>query len=211
MIVQISPEIVFQNQLAIRPRTRRIVIHHSVSSPATSVDEIHRWHLARGWSGIGYHYYIDGSGGVWQGRPEWTQGAHAYQDAQHEANTDGIGICLGGNFEQASPAKAQVQSLAELILDIRTRYKDIPVIGHKDVQATACPGKLFPWADLTARLAKPVAPASPMADAIAVLQQSGIIASPDYWLGIAATGQAARGDYVNALIRNVADYVRRSK
>ena len=209
MIVQISPKVVFARPLT-RPRTRRIVIHHSVSSPATSVDDIHRWHLARGWSGIGYHYYIDGNGGVWQGRPEWTQGAHAYQDAQHEANTDGIGICLGGNFEQVPPTQDQMQALAELILDIRTRYKDIPVIGHKDVQATACPGKLFPWADLNTKLAKP-APASPMSDAIAVLQQAGIIASPDYWLGIAATGQPARGDYVNALIRNVADYVRRSK
>lgn len=187
------------------------MIHHSVSSPTTSVDDIHRWHLSRGWSGIGYHYYIDGNGGVWQGRPEWTQGAHAYQDAQHEANTDGIGICLGGNFEQAPPTQAQMQSLAELILDIRTRYADIPVIGHKDVQATACPGKLFPWADLNARLAKPLTPANAIAAAIAVLQQSGIIASPDYWLGIAATGQDAKGDYVMALIRNVADYVRRSK
>lgn len=129
------------------------MIHHSASKPETTVEDIHRWHLARGWSGIGYHYYIDGSGVVWEGRPEWTQGAHAYQDPQHEANTDGIGICLGGNFEIGpGPTEEQLDSLASLIADIRTRYQDIPVIGHKDVQSTACPGKYFPWTGLQARL-----------------------------------------------------------
>jgi len=134
------------------------VIHHSASVPSTSVEDIHRWHLARGWSGIGYHYYIDEVGGVWQGRPEWTQGAHAYLDALHEANSDGIGICLAGNFENGpGPTEAQMRSLVELITNIRTRYVDIPAIGHKEVQSTACPGQFFPWADLYRQLGEIVA------------------------------------------------------
>jgi len=125
------------------------VIHHSASVPSINIEDIHHWHLARGWSGIGYHYYIDEVGGVWQGRPEWTQGAHAYQDASHEANSDGIGICLAGNFENGpGPTEAQMRSLVELITNIRTRYVDIPVIGHKEVQPTACPGQYFPWDEL---------------------------------------------------------------
>ena len=186
------------------------MIHHSASSPQTTVDDIHRWHQARGWSGIGYHYYIAGDGTVWQGRPEWTQGAHAYQDASHEANTDGIGICLGGNFETGpGPTEAQLQALAELILDIRTRYSNIPVIGHRDVQATACPGKLFPWADLTARITKP-APANPVTAAIAELQKAGVINSPDYWLQNAQAGKTCKGEYVAALLQNMAANIRRS-
>lgn len=49
-----------------------------------------------------------------------------------------------------------MQSLADLIRDIRTRYVDLPVIGHKEVQQTACPGKLFPWADLKRMLSEVV-------------------------------------------------------
>ena len=32
------------------------------------------------------------------------------------------------------------------------KYGLLQVIGHKDVMATACPGKNFPWAELRARL-----------------------------------------------------------
>jgi len=50
-----------------------------------------------------------------------------------------------------------MRSLVELITNIRTRYVDIPVIGHKEVQATACPGQHFPWADLYRQLGEVVA------------------------------------------------------
>jgi hypothetical protein len=71
------------------------------------------------------------------------QGAHA-----PVANADGIGIALAGDFTSARPAPEQMQSLAWLIGDIRRRYGNIPVIGHKDVDVTACPGSMFPWAEL---------------------------------------------------------------
>ena len=43
-------------------------------------------------------------------------------------------------------------ALAKLIRELRSRYGDLTVIGHRDVMATACPGKNFPWADLRQRL-----------------------------------------------------------
>ena len=49
-----------------------------------------------------------------------------------------------------------MRSLVELITNIRTRYVDIPVIGHKEVQPTACPGQFFPWADLYRQLSEVV-------------------------------------------------------
>lgn len=135
-----------------RPSTKRIVIHHSASGLSTTVQDINRWHLGRNWAGIGYHYVIYPGGEIYRGRPEWAQGAHAYQDAQHEANSDGIGICLIGNFEMGHPTDKQMASLAWLIKDIWLRYPGISVIGHKDVQATACPGRNFPWDELRKRL-----------------------------------------------------------
>lgn len=145
----------FNGNLKPRPYTRRIVIHHSDSAPETTVEQIHQWHLARGWAGIGYHYVVRGDGTVWRGRPEDTQGAHAYDSATRQANSDGIGICVCGKFEVYTPTEAQLQALAELIKDIWTRHPGIQVIGHRDVCATACPGKLFPWADLLRRLDEP--------------------------------------------------------
>ena len=145
----------FDGSLKPRPYTRRIVIHHSVSPGMTTVEQIHQWHRAKGWAGIGYHYVVRSDGTVWQGRPEDTQGAHAFDSSTRQANSDGIGICLCGNFEEGSPpTEAQLQALAELIKDIWTRYPGISVIGHRDVCATACPGRLFPWSDLNNRLSE---------------------------------------------------------
>lgn len=142
----------FSKPLFMRRATDYIVIHHSASGAGTTITDINRWHLANGWSGIGYHYVIYPNGDIWRGRPETMVGAHAYQDAQHEANSNGIGICLIGNFETGTPTSAQMASLVWLIGDIQARYPKAKVIGHKDVMATACPGKHFPWAWLKERL-----------------------------------------------------------
>ena len=40
-----------------RNSTDEIILHHAEASRA-SVEEVNRWHLERGWTGIGYHFYI---------------------------------------------------------------------------------------------------------------------------------------------------------
>ena len=37
-----------------RKSTNRIILHHAESKSCTA-DDIHSWHLANGWAGIGYH------------------------------------------------------------------------------------------------------------------------------------------------------------
>ncbi len=150
--MQITETNIQFNTLIPRKATRRIVLHHSASRADTTWQDIHQWHLNNGWAGIGYHYVIHADGGVYRGRPEGMSGAHAYQDRDHEANSDGIGICIVGNFETGVPTEAQLASTVDLIRDIRTRYPGIPVIGHCDVMPTACPGRKFPWAELKERL-----------------------------------------------------------
>lgn len=130
-----------------RKSTKRIIIHHTASAdvPAST---IHQWHLNQGWSGIGYHFVIRANGAIEKGRSEWAIGAHSGP----AGNGDSIGIVLTGNFETGKPTAAQMESLASLIKDLRGRYGNLAVIGHRDVMATACPGKNFPWADLRQRL-----------------------------------------------------------
>jgi N-acetyl-anhydromuramyl-L-alanine amidase AmpD len=89
---------------------------------------------------------------VYIGRPDWAVGAHAYQDAQHNANGDGIGICLIGNFTTEDPTDAQINSLVSLLNYLGNLYGKLPVIGHKDVMPTQCPGPRFPWIKLKTEL-----------------------------------------------------------
>lgn len=152
MKIQKNPNIRFKRALGRRPYTRRIVIHHSASPFATTIEDIQAWHYANGWSGVGYHFVIHADGSIWEGRPIDTQGAHAYQDTNHEANTDGIGVCLVGNFQNTAPTESQMVSLVGLIRHIWGLYPGLDVIGHSQVQATACPGRNFPWGDLRKRL-----------------------------------------------------------
>lgn len=138
----------FKSGMKQRNKTNRFIIHHSASAdvPAST---IHQWHLNQGWSGIGYHFVIRPNGDIERGRAENLIGAHAGE----KGNPDSIGIVLTGNFETGKPTTAQMDSLVWLLKDyLFPRYGVKPVIGHKDVMATACPGRNFPWAELRERL-----------------------------------------------------------
>lgn len=105
-------------------------------------DEIDRWHRARGWNGIGYHYVIDRDGKVAKGRDESRIGAHV---ANH--NTGSIGICLIGGHGASMDdpfsrnfTPQQDAALRELIEDIKTRAKIKRIRGHNEVANKVCPG-----------------------------------------------------------------------
>lgn len=117
------------NQNHITPRCRKC-----------RCSEVHKWHLNNGWAGIGYHFYVRKNGEVWQGRPIDTMGAHCYGE-----NSDSIGICFEGNFESETMCEAQIKAGKELISYILSKYPSLKIYGHKDFNATACPGKNFPW------------------------------------------------------------------
>ena len=82
----------WKGSLSVRRATKRIILHHAEYSRCTA-DDIHQWHIDRGWSGIGYHFFVRKDGSVYRGRPENTVGAHA-----SGANSDSIGICAEGKY-----------------------------------------------------------------------------------------------------------------
>jgi N-acetylmuramoyl-L-alanine amidase len=55
-----------------------LVIHTAATRPSMDIGakEIRRWHKAKGWSDIGYHYVIRRDGRVEKGRPDARVGAH---------------------------------------------------------------------------------------------------------------------------------------
>lgn len=165
----------FNGGFVTRRYTNRFVIHHSASGLNTTIEDIHKWHQARDWSGIGYHYVIYPDGRIVRGRPERAKGAHAFQDAQHDANSDGIGICLIGDFTNALPTELQLASLVWLVYDIWTRYPGIVGQRHCDVMPTACPGKMFPWSGFKTRLEAGPVPEQWKMDIMAEAKKEGLI------------------------------------
>ena len=134
----------WKSSLTKRKATNYIVLHHRAG--LGDVNSIHNGHLANGWSGIGYHFYVRQDGSVYRGRPIDTVGAHC-----PGRNSDSIGVCFEGNYEQTKTMPApQFKAGQELISYINTIYKNsLKIKRHSDYLATACPGKYFPFDSIT--------------------------------------------------------------
>lgn len=114
-----------------------IIIHHTASTAKETVEQIHNFHINNnGWAGIGYHFYIRKDGTIYKGRDEKYAGAHC-----ENYNSVSLGICLEGNFEIEKPTEKQIQSVTDLVKYLRKKYGDFKLVGHRDLNATACPGK----------------------------------------------------------------------
>ncbi|MDD6565001.1 MAG: N-acetylmuramoyl-L-alanine amidase [Clostridiales bacterium] len=133
----------WKNGLSSRAKTNYVVLHHAAAK-ACSPYQVDSWHKANGWTGIGYHYFVRKDGTIYRGRPEWATGAHA-QGKNHES----IGICAEGNYdEEYIMPDAQKDSIQELLRDIKLRYPNTTVKGHRNVGATSCPGKYYPLSEM---------------------------------------------------------------
>jgi hypothetical protein len=133
---------------------RYLVLHHSASRGG-SAQGIDRDHVTQnGWDGIGYHFVIGNGVDMPLGRIEatfrWRQqshGAHAGPMPQQAPfNSDGIGVCLIGNYEQQALDPFVEHRLVELCAQLIDRIPTLSVgriIGHRDVpgKSTACPGR----------------------------------------------------------------------
>lgn len=132
-----------------RVLTDTVVLHHAAANG--SVEAVHQSHIARGWAGIAYHYYVRKDGSVYRGRPEWAVGGHT---SGHNWHT--LGICFEGNFEIETMGEAQLNAGCELIADILARWGELAVVPHGHYSATACPGKNFPLDEMLRKEDEPV-------------------------------------------------------
>ena len=118
--------------LSKRASTKRVILHHAAMNG--SVEAVHNVHKAKGWSGIGYHFYVRKDGKIYRGRPEWAIGAHA-----SGSNYNSIGICAEGNFDTDKMQDAQKNALKWLVNYIDQKYVISTVQRHRYVGSTACP------------------------------------------------------------------------
>lgn len=121
----------------------RIILHHTGVTVEQSVEVIHNYHKSRGYAGIGYHFYVRKDGSIYKGRPiEWV-GAHAYGN-----NSDSIGVCAEGNFNEEDMSNEQKASLKELVAYLKNEYGIDLVQAHRDVDSTSCPGENYPFDEI---------------------------------------------------------------
>lgn len=125
-----------------RKNTQLIILHHAAARKCTA-EQIHAWHRTKGWAGIAYHYFVRKSGEVVRGRPENTVGGHTYGK-----NSVSVGVCFEGDFQTEPMGEAQRLAGAELVGELRRRYPQAQVTGHRDVGETSCPGKYFPFKEV---------------------------------------------------------------
>mgnify|MGYP000492086536 FL=1 len=118
-----------------RTATDLLVVHCSATRPTQDIGvrDITQWHIQRGFDTVGYHYVIRRNGEVERGRPENAVGAHV-----RGHNVNSIGICLAGGVDNAGkPANnftaAQFVALHQLLDELRKRYPEARVLGHRDL------------------------------------------------------------------------------
>jgi len=117
-----------------------LVIHHSVTSDDATPNDLALLHKARGWGGIGYHFVITNNGDVYYVGDVGTARANVLNK-----NEKVLGICMIGDFTKHLPTDEQIKS-AHLLCKFMINTVAFPisswdqVVGHKDLQATQCPG-----------------------------------------------------------------------
>jgi len=120
----------------------KIIIHCSATKEGQdfNANDINKWHNAKGWNGIGYHYVIRLDGTVEQGRPVEISGAHTKGH-----NKGSIGVCYIGGLDANGKAKdtrtpEQVNSLRVLIGALLSLIPaESSVHGHNEFSSKSCP------------------------------------------------------------------------
>lgn len=125
-------------------KIKYIIIHCTATAEFKDfkAKDVDKWHKQRGWDCIGYHYLIDLDGTIEKGRPETKIGAHC-----KGFNDCSIGICYVGGLasDNKTPkdtrTNAQKASLLKLIKQLKAKYTNAKVVGHKDMPNVhkACP------------------------------------------------------------------------
>ena len=119
------------------------VIVHCTATPEgrhTTVEDVRRWHLDRGWSDIGYHFLIYLDGSVHAGRPVEKPGAHT-----RGHNKESIGIAYVGGIDKVNfkakdtRTEEQKDALVDMLEYFKIQHANAVIHGHRDFANKACP------------------------------------------------------------------------
>lgn len=119
-----------------------IIVHCSATAEGKdfTVADIKKWHLARGFSDIGYHYVIYRDGSINKGRDESKIGAHCTGHNSHSIGVCYIGGCASdGKTPKDTRTAAQKVALVKLLKELRVKYPNAKIYPHYKFANKACP------------------------------------------------------------------------
>ena len=122
---------------------KEIIVHCSATREGQDipVETIKDWHVnSRGWSDIGYHFYIDINGNINKGRDIAKIGAHCKGHNRYS-----IGLCYCGGVEadgktpKDTRTSEQRKALVAVIRTLKAMYPEAIVYSHNEFANKACP------------------------------------------------------------------------
>jgi hypothetical protein len=130
-----------------------IALHH-VAHPTWGVAEIHDFHGrpvaqgGRGWKGHAYGYEVDKNGDIWETRGYQHEGGGLTGSSN---NKKVLSIVFQGDYDNKDKVMPELQFnggvwLLKWLKSVLPNIKTIA--GHKNWEATACPGRYFPLKEM---------------------------------------------------------------
>ncbi len=123
-------------------RIKHIVVHHFAGN--ISIEQAAKFHVSKGWPGIGYWAVIDVDAVV--------NIVHNIDTISYHVggnNTPTLGISMRGDYSNDLPSKEMLDSLKKLIYCVRVVVGPLPVDVHRDFSNTECAGDaLTAWVRL---------------------------------------------------------------
>lgn len=97
-------------------KIKQIIIHCTDTDEPEhdNIETVREWHIGKGWSDVGYHYFIDKKGKIFPGRPIEKAGAHCIGQ-----NANSVGICLSGRKDFW---ETQFRALNFLVTDLMRTF-----------------------------------------------------------------------------------------
>ena len=123
-------------------KINEIIVHCAATREGRdfTVEDIKRWHKARGFATIGYHYVIYRDGSIHEGRPLEQIGAHCVGHNKHSIGICYIGGCASdGKTPKDTRTPEQKEALLALLRRLKARFPNATIHGHRDFAAKACP------------------------------------------------------------------------
>ena len=123
-------------------KINEIIVHCAATREGRdfTVEDITRWHKARGFATIGYHYVIYRDGSIHEGRPLEQIGAHCVGHNKHSIGICYIGGCASdGKTPKDTRTPEQKEALLALLRRLKARFPNATIHGHRDFAAKACP------------------------------------------------------------------------
>ena len=132
-------------RLMASPHSVRFLVLHCSATRCDrdyTVLQMERDHKERGFTGIGYHFYVRRDGTLTQHRLLLEVGAHA-----RPYNRCSIGICYEGGLDRHGKPRdtrttAQTRRLDTLLVELHRLFPWAKIVGHRDLPGTGpkeCP------------------------------------------------------------------------